>query len=201
MARAFRKRKGRYVARLDRDERTLLVLLFDQARTIVEPTGGQEEDVGEPSGDTFTDLMRGAGMSSLGTAAARAADDPDEPEDPAMARLVPSGHREDESIAAEFRHLTAHAVRETKSARLRTALTLLAESGDDLSLDAEQADAVLAAMTDVRLILADRLGLESEEDALALEELPDDDPRAPLAAYYDFLTWFQETLAEALLHR
>jgi uncharacterized protein DUF2017 len=203
MARAFRKRKGRFVARLDREERTLLLLLFDQAKTIVEPEEGMGEP--EPSGDAFTDLMRGAGMAALGSSDTGSAGapgesgEPEEPADPALARLVPAGHRDDASIAAEFRHLTAHAVRASKTARLQAAVTLLAASGDDISLDAQQADSVLAAMTDVRLILADRLGLETEEDARALEAIDDDDPRAALAAYYDFLTWLQETLAEALL--
>lgn len=221
MARAFRKRKGRFVARLDREERTLLLLLFDQAKTIVEPEEGMGQSDLEPSGDTFTDLMRGAGMAALGLSdtglsgtgssdtgssgtessgtGSGGPGESGEPADPALARLVPAGHRDDAGIAAEFRHLTAHAVRATKTARLQEAVTLLAESGDDVSLDAVQANSVLAAMTDVRLILADRLGLETEEDARALEALDDDDPRAALAAYYDFLTWLQETLAEALL--
>ena len=58
-------------------------------------------------------------------------------------------------------------------------------------------------LTDVRLLLGERLGLRTDEDADALqdrlEEASPDDPQLDLAAYYDFMTWLQESLAQALL--
>jgi Domain of unknown function (DUF2017). len=59
----------------------------------------------------------------------------------------------------------------------------------------------LTALTDVRLVLGERLGLRSDADAeelqAALDDADDSDPRAWLAAVYDFLTWLQETLVHA----
>ncbi len=60
----------------------------------------------------------------------------------------------------------------------------------------------MVALTDVRLVLGERLGLRTDEDAIALaaalEELDEDDPQAFLVAIYDFLTWLQESLVHAL---
>ncbi len=64
-----------------------------------------------------------------------------------------------------------------------------------------QARAFTAALTDVRLVLADRLGIETDEDAEALHDLEGDpaDPGVWLAMVYDFTTWVQESLTEVLL--
>ena len=70
-------------------------------------------------------------------------------------------------------------------------------------LDASQAPAFLMALTDVRLLLGERMGMRTEEDAEALhaamEIIADDDPLGYAMAWYDFLTWLQETLAHALM--
>ena len=66
-------------------------------------------------------------------------------------------------------------------------------------LDPAETQALLKGMTDVRLVLAERLGLRTDSDA---EELHADlaraddlvDPRMAAAALYDALTWWQEAL-------
>ena len=62
---------------------------------------------------------------------------------------------------------------------------------------------MVVALTDVRLLLGERLGLRTDEDAEALavrlEQGDDDDPATVLAAYYDFMTWLQESLTQALM--
>jgi len=66
----------------------------------------------------------------------------------------------------------------------------------------------VVALTDVRLLLGERLGLRTDEDADALQDrleaaaeddAAQDDPQLYLAAYYDFMTWLQESLTQALM--
>ena len=105
-------------------------------------------------------------------------------------------------MAAEFRRLTETGLRQRKAAALQTAADLL--RGDDkLRLDAGQARVVLTALTDVRLVLGERMGLRTDDDVEVLEaaaqDLDPDDPLGYALAVYDFLTWLQETLASAML--
>jgi hypothetical protein len=55
----------------------------------------------------------------------------------------------------------------------------------------------------VRLVLADRLKIETDEDAHALHGIDDwsqaEDLDTYLALVYNFMTWLQETLMQALL--
>ncbi|MBE3075676.1 MAG: DUF2017 family protein, partial [Actinobacteria bacterium] len=100
--------------------------------------------------------------------------------------------------------LTEHGLRERKTANLATAISaLLAPDGDKIRLDQEQAQAMVVALTDVRLLLGERLGLRTDDDADALQDrlevASEDDPQLDLAAYYDFMTWLQESLIQALM--
>ncbi|WP_454300183.1 DUF2017 family protein [Salana multivorans] len=58
------------------------------------------------------------------------------------------------------------------------------------------------ALTDVRLVLAERLGIEDEEDAARLDQVartaPDEVSRA-LASLYLALSWLQESLLDVML--
>jgi len=94
--------------------------------------------------------------------------------------------------------------REGKAANLATAISALAYTeGDKVRLDQEQAQATVVALTDVRLLLGERLGLRTDEDADSLQDLLEtasaEDHRLHLAACYDFLTWLQESLIQALM--
>ena len=155
------------------------------------------------------------------------------PEDPAVRRLLPDASRDDDAVTAEFRRLTEADLRASKVDRLRALWLALRGEGDvvpgtgidddlDLVVRREDADGFAAALTDVRLVLAERLGLESEEDADRLYEsleaqaaadedgwVPDDDRparqvladevRAYLGSVYAALTWLQESLMSVLL--
>jgi hypothetical protein len=117
---------------------------------------------------------------------------------------LPTANREDPALAAEFRRLTEHGLRERKTANLATAIeVLLAADGDKVTLDQAQAQAMVVALTDVRLLLGERLGLQTDDDADALQDrleaASEDDPQLYLAAYYDFMTWLQESLTQALM--
>ena len=121
--------------------------------------------------------------------------------DPALARLLPTANRTDDEAAAEFRRLTETGLRQRKAAALATAARLLRDE-DKLRLDAAEAGTVLTALTDVRLVLGERMGVRTDEDVEVLEaaarDLDPDDPLGYALAVYDFLTWLQETLAHAL---
>jgi len=195
VARAFRRKGARFVARLDDDEREVVVRLLEQTYEFLAPAPR------EPTGDPFEDLVARLGLPRLKDSVGDASQTP---RDPAMERLLPSAHREDPGLAAEFRRLTEHGLRERKAANLATAISaLLDPDGDKVRLDQEQAQAMVVALTDVRLLLGERLGLRTDEDADALQDrleaASEDDPQLHLAAVYDFLTWLQESLIQALM--
>jgi Domain of unknown function (DUF2017) len=192
VAKGFRSTRRGVSAKLDEGERALLAHLFVE---VWELLGGEDGGAG---GDL---VAPGAGevdplevMVGIGTATA-------EPADPALARLLPSAHREDDEVAAEFRRYTEQGLRARKRAGLETARRTLGRSGP-LDLDRAEASAWVVALTDVRLVVGERLGLRTDDDAVALaaalEELDEDDPQAFLVAIYDFLTWLQESLVHAL---
>ena len=195
MAKAFKRKGDRFVARLDSLEREVVAGLLEQTRDFLAPAPRAE------TGDPFDDLVASMGMPSF-----QEATDPrlEGPRDPALERLLPPAHREDEAVAAEFRRLTEQGLRERKTANLTTAVDALRDAdGDKVVLSAAQAQAVVVALTDVRLLLGERLGLRTDDDAeeLAqrLDDADQDDPAMLLAAYYDFMTWLQESLTQSLM--
>ena len=195
MAKAFKRKGDRFVAELDEVEREVVVSLLEQTREFLEPVHR------EPTGDAFDDLVATLGVSQPGDSGL---DDPQVPRDPALERLLPSAHRGDPAMAAEFRRLTEQGLRERKTANLATAIVALrAADGDMVRMNLEQAQATVVALTDVRLLLGERLGLRTDEDAEELQDrleaASEDDPELFLAVYYDFMTWLQESLTQALM--
>ncbi|MCU1538004.1 MAG: hypothetical protein JWP82_2355 [Humibacillus sp.] len=197
MARAFMTEPAGFVAVLDEGERRVLSGLLQQTRELLSPAV-------ESTGDAFDDLVASMGVSLSeqpdGTAGSA---DPGH-RDPALDRLLPSAHRGDDAVAAEFRRLTEEGLRQRKSANLDVAVARVEAATDDrVVLDATTAPAFLIALTDVRLLLGERMGMRTEEDAEALhaamETIDDDDPLGYAMAWYDFLTWLQETLTHALM--
>jgi Domain of unknown function (DUF2017) len=195
VAKAFKRKGDRFVARLDSLEREVVAGLLEQTREFLAPAPRAE------TGDPFDDLVASMGMPSF-----QEATDPrlEGPRDPALERLLPPAHREDEAVAAEFRRLTEQGLRERKTANLTTAIDALRDAdGDKVVLSAAQAQALVVALTDVRLLLGERLGLRTDDDAeeLAqrLDDADQDDPAMLLAAYYDFMTWLQESLTQSLM--
>ena len=195
MAKAFKRKGDRFVARLDSLERDVVAGLLEQTREFLAPAPRAE------TGDAFDDLVASMEMPSF-----QEATDPrlEGPRDPALERLLPPAHREDEAVAAEFRRLTEQGLRERKTANLTTAVDALRDAdGDKVVLSAAQAQALVVALTDVRLLLGERLGLRTDDDAeeLAqrLDDADQDDPAMLLAAYYDFMTWLQESLTQSLM--
>ncbi len=213
MARAFRRRGShdevRFVAELDADEREVVASLMEQVRALLEaPESGDHGD------DEFAGIIAGIGIGRGDPRTAHrgrreTGEDGEDGEDlapserdPALDRLLPTGNREDDEAAAEFRRLTETGLRQRKAVALDTAVRAL--HGDDrVRLDEAGARAFLTALTDVRLVLGERLQLRTDEDLDLLENLArsldPEDPVVHVVALYDFLTWLQESLASALL--
>ena len=129
------------------------------------------------------------------------------PEDPVLARLLPSAYREDDDAAAEFRRFTEVELRTSKAGNAATVVALLEDAGlpevgdpaltsglvIDLELGPSEVLAFLKALTDMRLAVATRLDLQ-EGDEEFWDSLPEDDPRSHLHDIYEWLGYLQETL-------
>jgi hypothetical protein len=160
--------------RLGDDELRLLTRLADDLDVLL--SGGADDD--RPN-DSLGDLV-GLDWPSEAVEA---------PEDPALRRLLPDAYRDDDEAAAEFRRYTDATLRGAKRAdatAVRQGLASIAVMGERV-LDDEQAQAWLRFLTDARLVLASRLGIERAEDVDELESLEDDDPRLMAYAVYEWL--------------
>jgi hypothetical protein len=122
---------------------------------------------------------------------------PQLPDDPVLARLLPDAYRDDPEASAEFRRYTEGELRSGKAAAARTVLATLPPSGGKVRLSGPEAGAWLRALNDVRLALGTRLDVteDTEEQAAGMEP---DDPRVAALAVYQWLGILQESLIEAL---
>ena len=171
------------VAELDDFEVALIASLVSQ---VVELVGGGTPDA--PS-DPFARWAREMGA---GPRLDRS--------DPVVARLFPDAYA-DETAAAEHRRFSEEALR---CARVADSDVVLAgldatrEGAEPLVVHADDVEAWLKTLNGVRLSLAVRLGIESEDDHAELERLSARDPRTQLVALYDWLGLVLESLIEAL---
>lgn len=135
------------------------------------------------------------------------------PEDPVLLRLLPDAYRGDSDESAEFRRFTERALTSSKVANAEAVLASLREAGLDetvisdddaedlepleVELDADTVQAWLRTLTDVRLSLAVRLGIDADEDAMLLHQ-SEDEAVIAMTELYDWLGYVQETLVTAL---
>ena len=186
MARAFKSTPRGLTASLEAAERKLLRGLFQDVITLLEPQRAADEDP----------LWAMVGLDPNAHREDFAA-----PADPATKRLLPDADPEDAAASLEFRRLSERGIRERKIGALREA-ALLMESGT-IVLSDETAPRFAAAVNDVRLVLAQRLGLESDQDAERIQAQDDwskvESVDEYLALVYNFVTWLQESLVQALL--
>ncbi len=112
-------------------------------------------------------------------------------EDPALDRLFPVAYPTDDDRQTEYRLLVHD---ELLSSHL-AALTVLEETAGAERLDEDQLLAWMRALNDVRLVIGTRLDVSEDRD-----ERPKDrrDPRAAAFAVYDYLTYLQGEIIEAL---
>lgn len=143
--------------------------------------------LGEPEVSSDDPLVALVGLSG---------GDPVLPADPALARLLPDAYDDDEADAAlEFRRYTEADLRAGKRQAAQVVLGTLPEGGGPVLLDRDQADAWLACLNDLRLVLGTRLEVTEETDP---ELMPPEDPRVQGLRVYFWLGWLQESLLGCL---
>ncbi len=115
---------------------------------------------------------------------------------PAVRRLLPDAYRDDREAASEFRRFTSDElsglkVRNAQRVIADVAEALVADGETEVILDEAAVQAWVRSLTDIRLVLASRLGIERDGDA-------GDDEAFMLADVYDWLGWVQDSLVTAM---
>lgn len=174
MGAGFTRGPGGVGLSLERVEKAVLANLIGQLRQLLDEL---------PKGDP--------GLAELGISESTEA-----PSDPVLARLFPDGYHEDGAASGEFRRYTEASLREGKERDAEIVLKTLGE-GSDVRLDAEQAQAWLRVLNDLRLALGTRLDLK-EDDHDRFRHLAEDDPEYTMIVTYDWLTQLQDGLVHCL---
>jgi hypothetical protein len=186
-----KRRRGGITATFEAGEAHLLASLSGQVVELLRDRNGAEESSADPLATQI-----GMGGPSL------------PPEDPVLRRLLPDAYRDDEEEAGEFRRFTERSLTSAKVHNAEALIGSLVDGGltfgdstDDgqieVELDPDEVQAWLRSLTDVRLSLAVRLGIDEEEDALLLAQ-SEDEAIAAMSEIYDWLGYVQETLIAAL---
>ena len=115
-------------------------------------------------------------------------------DDPAVARLLPTGYADDAEAAEEFRRFTSYDLVERKLHNARLVLAALDPgAGEEPVLDDAAQQSWLRTLTDLRLTIGARLGVTAEGFP------PGDDPQVlVLQDVYDWLGYVQESLVRSL---
>lgn len=230
--RAFRREGDALVAEVDPGEREVLATVVADVAELL--GGGRFEERARETGRAHrADASADAEASLLMRLRLEPLPSPD---DPAVHRLLPDASRDDAAVSQEFRRLTEDDLRQQKIDRLAELFDALAvdalangaDAGDGAAgsrrsrrargrheaaavvrVDVARAPALAATLTDVRLVLGERLGVTDEEASARLEDevvatRPGADDHAAQARQYlgsVFLAlgWWQETLMACLL--
>lgn len=200
--RTFVPEGAAYVARLEAAERAVLLDVVDDVLGLVDARAARRT-----RGGAEDDPLGAVQMTTVPLP---------EPADPALLRLLPPASA-DEEVAAEFRRLTEVDLRRSKSDQLLRLRACVDAAGPDLVVVPSEASRIAAALTDVRLVTSERLGVRSDEDADALYGLvleggaqggsahgdDGDDEREQahrlLATVYVMLSLLQESLVGLML--
>jgi hypothetical protein len=173
--------------------RTLVVpvmeLLNDPARPAPPAEPAPAADGSATSDDLFADLEKMFNET--------AAEPPEAPDDPVLARLLPDAYQDDPEAAGEFRKYTESSLREAKKYFAQTLLETLPPKGGRVKLNADQARDWLRALNDVRLMFGVRLEVTEDFE----EQLTSIDPKDPRVAAFQVYAWLgevQESLVRAI---
>ncbi|MFT4011725.1 MAG: DUF2017 domain-containing protein [Nocardioidaceae bacterium] len=182
-------RGGKVVATFSGFEADLLRMLAQQLVELL------RNEMAEPrSNDPLEQLLDFSGPTSA-------------PEDPVLARFFPTAYPDDDEAAGEFRRFTEGTLRDGKARNAALVIDTLEESGlppelgnesivIDVELDRDATMGWMKSLTDMRLALATRLGVEEgdDDDWAGLDE---EDPRFQAYQMYGWLGVLQETLVDA----
>jgi hypothetical protein len=189
-----KRRRGGITATFEIGEAHLLANLCGQVVELLRDRNAEEESEADPLA-----AQLGMGGSSL------------PPEDPVLLRLLPDAYRDDPDDAGEFRRFTERALTTSKVHHAETLIGSLVDGGlrfdtpmssvDDepveVELDDDEVQSWLRALTDIRLSLAVRLGIETEEDTELVAQ-SGDEAIVAMSDIYEWLGYVQETLISAL---
>ncbi len=189
-----KRRRGGLIASFEAGEAQLLANLAGQVVELLR----DRNSAGESDPDPLAAQL-GLGGSSM------------PPEDPVLQRLLPDAYRNDEQEAGEFRRLTERSLTAAKVRNAEDLIGSLIDGGlevgalaavDDahhieVELNGDEVQAWLRSLTDIRLSLAVRLGIETEEDSMLIAR-SDDEATAAMSEIYDWLGYVQESLVAAL---
>jgi hypothetical protein len=210
--RPFRAEAHGYVAELEPSERIVLAQLAgDVAQMLQEGVPGRAPGQPGPSGPD--DAWSPPGWT--GPVPGGHATDATPPPDPAVRRLLPDAS-DDVEVATEFRRFTQDDLAARKVARLVRLARLLVDAepaeAAPFAVARDEAEDVAGALTDVRLVLAERLGLRTDEQVEGLyDELdregddgPEDSevggaPRRFLVSVFLLTGLLQESLVDGML--
>lgn len=183
-----KRRRGGVVATFEAPEANVLANLAGQVIELLRDRNGEQVSDPDP-------LLGDLGMTGPSLP----------PEDPVLKRLLPDAYRDDPEDAAEFRRFTESFLTSTKVGNAEAIIASLAAGGFDglsdelieVELDPAAVQAWLRSLTDIRLSLAVRLGIETEEDAMLLEK-SSDPATVAMGELYDWLGYVQESLVQSL---
>jgi len=171
---AFKRRGQAVEAHLDNTEITIVAqLIVEFAQLSRQIDQGTDDDIfGAVTGDNDTFAWR---------------------DDPALARLFPDAYRNDKAASTDFLRYTCA---EQAAEKMRAATTVAEDLGDAddgwVTVPPGHIDDWLVTMTNLRLVLAARLGIEHDGD---VERLTDGNG---LAEVFNWFGWMQESLLTAL---
>jgi hypothetical protein len=116
------------------------------------------------------------------------------PEDESTQRLFPSGHRDDDEAAQQFRELTESGLRELRRVRYGVIRAALPLEGGTVEITEDDRTSWLTTLNDLRLALGTRLGVSEDEP-----ELDPAGEQAPAWSLYYWLTGLQDSLVRAAM--
>ncbi|WP_421082900.1 DUF2017 domain-containing protein [Rothia nasimurium] len=181
MAKPFTYTPRGITAKFTSEEVSILTRLFEDVALTLEPDQDPEADP----------LAAMVGISENASV----------PTDPAVARMLPVAS-DDPEVADEYRRYTDLSLRQAKIAHL--SMAALDVQAGTVHLNTEHARAWAGALNDVRLTLGSRLNIANADDAERISQHRDWDSVETTEDYmgliYNFLTWLQDSLMEALTH-
>lgn len=112
--------------------------------------------------------------------------------DPAIMRLLPDAYPDDSEASAEFHRFTASGLTDRKVMNADIVLATLTSAieSSEVNLTEHEAQAWLRSLTDIRLTIASRLGIETDDQPLSGDTVMQD--------LYDWLGFIQNSLVDAI---
>jgi hypothetical protein len=116
-------------------------------------------------------------------------------DDAVLRRLNPAAYRDDDRAEADFRELTADALRGARDERIEACRADLARSSDVDLGDPDAGRRWIQVLNDLRLALGTRLGVTEDEHP----EIDPHDPAAQPRLVYHWLTAVQDSVVQGLM--